>query len=264
MRNWLRRRTFSVCIPYPTDETCLSGVFCCPLRGIDVQVLHVGQLRALFHPQSRHDRDLLIAFAQHRHLTAVDPRRRGSGHVEVGDSRRVRAVGVGFELDGEDVLPPVVADALGVRGGAQDVFHLLRLLAQRGHVAAGDADFDRHRDGLARVELPHVDPRARDPLVQRLLQGAEQVVGVMLVVDLDDDLRVVELLQLGRDREPEARAAAPDEGGQGFQDLTRLTILTGVLLAVFLGHLAHHFLRTPRGFAGGRKRRVFRQPHVKV
>ena len=86
----------------------------------------------------------------------------------------------------------------------------------------------------------------------------------MLVVDLDNDLRVVELLQLGRDREPETRAAAPDEGGQGFQDFTRLAIFFSVLLAIFFGHLAHHFLSVPRGFVGRRKRRVFGQPHVEV
>src|SRR6185295_17669030 len=98
--------------------------------------------------------------------------------------------------------------------------------------AAGDANFDGHRDWLARIELPHIHACAGDPLVQRLLQRTDQVVGVMLVVDLDNDLRVVELLKLRRDREPESRAAAPDEGGQGFEDLTRLTILTSVLLAV--------------------------------
>src|SRR6185503_1793738 len=153
-------------------------------------------------------------------------------------------------FDCEVLLSPVVAHALSVWSGSQDVFHLLRFLAQRVHVTAGDADFDWHRNRLARLELPHIHPRAGDPLVQRSLYWANQVVGVMLVIDLDNHLRVVELLQLGRDREPEPRATTSDEGGQGFQDFMRLAIFFSVLLTVFFCYLAHHFLGVPRRFVG--------------
>jgi hypothetical protein len=51
--------------------------------------------------------------------------------------------------------------------------------------------------GLPGVELSHVDTRTRHPLVKRPLQRADQMVGVMLIVDLNNDLSVVKLLQLG-------------------------------------------------------------------
>jgi hypothetical protein len=43
-------------------EYCYSqeGHLLGTLRGIDIQVLEIGELGAFVHPQSRHDRDLLI------------------------------------------------------------------------------------------------------------------------------------------------------------------------------------------------------------
>ena len=54
---------------------------------------------------------------------------------------------------------------------------------------------------------------------------------VLFVLDLDHELRVVELLLLGRHREPKARAAAAVELGDRLEDLAGLAVL-GVRLAI--------------------------------
>src|SRR5438876_888445 len=82
-------------------------------------------------------------------------------------------------------------------------------------------------DRLAGLELPDVDARPRDGGRQLPLQHRQQVPRVVLVADLQDHLRVVELLQLRRDRGPEARPAAADEGGQRLQDVARLAVPAG-------------------------------------
>src|SRR5436190_11228734 len=129
-----------------------------------------------------------------------------------------------------------------------------RLPAQRGRIRARDANFDRHWDGLAGIELSRVDPRARHFVVQRSLDESDQIIGIMLVLYLDDDLRIVQLLKFARDGEPEPWPAATNKGGERFKDFARLPIFPGMRLAIFLRRLAHDFFSAPSGFIRGGER----------
>ena len=162
---------------------------------------------ALLHAQARDDRDLLVALAEVEtgspFTAAADEQR----DVEVRDAGEVGAVGVDLEPHGERRLAPVVAHAGRARAARG------RSPAARSRAGAGPPVSspemrigDRDADRLAGLELPHVDARAGHLAAQRRLQRADQLVGVVLVADLDDDLRVVELRLLGGDREPEPRA----------------------------------------------------------
>ena len=102
---------------------------------------------------------------------------------------------------------------VGLGHRAEDALELLGQRAQRRDVGPRDADRHRNADRLAGFELPHIDARAGNGGGERHLQPGRQCGRVVLVFDLDDELRVVQLGQLGVDRQPEARPAAADEGG---------------------------------------------------
>ena len=163
---------------------------------------------------------MLVAATQRGDAGAAEGCGGGLRDVLVGDAGDVGAVGVDFQRDFEAVLAPVVADARGRRDGAKNVGDLGRDRAERGDVfffveradvgEAGDAEFDGIVDGIG-LELADVDSGAGDVVGEGALEFADQFRRVVFVVDLDDDLRVVELLELRRDREPEARTAAAFE-----------------------------------------------------
>src|SRR5262245_25191927 len=230
-----------------------------PLRGIDVEVVDVGELRALLHSQPRDDGNLLVALAQIGYPLAADRGGRGGGDVVIGDAGEIRAVGVGPQPDGEAFVAPIVADARRERRFAENVFDPFGLGAQASSVVARNPDRHRQPYGFTRFELAHVNARPRDLRRQGFLQRLDQMPGVVFVIDLNDYLRVIELLQFGRDGGPEARAAAADERRQRSQHVGVF-----MLLAVFFDLSADHFFGAKGGLVRRGERRVFRQPHVYV
>ena len=104
-----------------------------------------------------------VALAQRAHRAPAHRDRGRERDIEVRDAGEVCAGRIDLQRYAEGLGAPVVADALGARELAQDLLHLLGLLAQRDRVLAEDTDRDRHADRLARLELTDVDSCARDP-----------------------------------------------------------------------------------------------------
>jgi hypothetical protein len=204
----------------------------------------------LLHAHTGDHRDLLVALAQRRDLVAVHRGERRAGHVDVRDPGHVGLVRVDPQPHGEALRAPVVADAARALLRAQQLPDLAGQLPQRGNVLAGDAHRDRDPHSASGLELAHVERRARHSRAQRLLQRADQVLRVVLVLHLDQDLRVVGLLLLRRHRVPEAGPAAAHEGRDG--------------LELVAGQLADDSLRLHGRAVGGGERRVLRQPDVHV
>src|SRR6201999_3723230 len=104
-----------------------------------------------------------------------------------------------FQGDFETVLAPIVADAGGSWDGAQDVRDLRRdgaelrdvfLFVEGADVGeAGNAEFDGVVDGVG-LELADIDSGADYVFGESALEFADQLGRVVLVVDLDDDLRI--------------------------------------------------------------------------
>ena len=242
-------------------------------RRVHVQALHVGEPRALLQPEPRHHRDLPVPLAERGHLVAADPGRGRPGDVLVRDPRQVGAVRVDVELHHEALLVPVVAEAGGHGDRPEDVGQPLAEPAEPGDLLPGPRrvgvrapadlhlDGDPHRVGL---ELAGVGAGAVDGRRHRRLQPVHQRRRVFLVGDLDDELRVVLLALLGRERVPEARPAASHEGGDRPEHLPRLAVTAGALLAVLRRDLAHPLHRARRDLVGPRERHVVRQPEVHI
>ena len=133
----------------------------------------------------------------------------------------VGAIGVGVAADGEALGAPVVAHARRQSARrAKIALHLARQAAQRRRCP-------RRTRGSTPGCRPACRSRAGARRCARRASGASSAfcsastrcVVSCLSFDLDDHLRVVQLLQLGRDREPEPRAAAADERRERLQDL---------------------------------------------
>ena len=119
------------------------------------------------------------------------------------------------QLHGEALLAPVVAHAHRPRDAEENAPSPASARfrkrprcrpAPRRDQCRTASDQDPHRLLTGCLQLPHVDPRARNARSQRTLQRPDQVRRIVLVVHLDDDLRVVQLLQLRR--QPRTRSAA--------------------------------------------------------
>ena len=155
------------------------------------------------------------------------------------------------DRDGEDdgAQPWYARERAGARGivEARTDQRFGRILDQQHQL---DVGLVRMADGQPAHPGAHVEVGADDQARCLFEDRADELLGEVLVRHLDDDLGVVDLLLLRFDGEPEPRAAATDEGGQGFQNFTGLAIFLSMLLAVFSDHLAHYFLGVPRGFVG--------------
>ncbi len=103
-----------------------------------------------------------------------------------------------------------------------------RARASSSMLSPGDSHLHGDADRLAVLQQAHVQAGARDAARQRRLELRREVRRLVLVFHLHDELRVVELLHLGRDREPEARPAAADERGQRRQHRRGQSSLSGV------------------------------------
>ena len=127
---------------------------------IDVEILDVGEARAILDAQPRHHRDALVAVTNRRHREAVDRRHRRQRHFEVRHAGDAGAVGIDGEPDLETVRAPVVAHAVGDRHRPQRRLELIGEVAERIDALAGDANRHGNADRLAGLELTHVDTRA--------------------------------------------------------------------------------------------------------
>ena len=90
---------------------------------------------------------------------------------------------------------------------------------------ARDADRDRDADAACRSRA--AARRCARPAISASsarCSGATSALVSCLSLTSIEELRVVRLLQLGRDREPEARTAAADEGRERLQELSRVRI----------------------------------------
>ena len=179
VRNWLRRRIFSVSIPYVT------------LR-------HLAERHALRTLQSSRRTGSGCRRA------ARAPRRAGARRSgSAGRPREASSTGMPFmpaaddsatsrfdtpaklarsastsQLDLEAVGAPVVAHAVGARDRPQDRLRVFSA-SRRSSAMSVTRQPDRHgnADRLARFELPHVDAGARDARGQRALQRLAPAAG---------------------------------------------------------------------------------------
>src|SRR5689334_11918845 len=101
---------------------------------VDVQAADVRELRALLLPQTRHDRNLVVAFAELGHRHARHGRRRRRRHVKVRESREICLVGVGLQAHGKALRTPVVAHPRRAWSRPENVRDLVGIAAQRGNV----------------------------------------------------------------------------------------------------------------------------------
>src|SRR5262245_9739533 len=90
------------------------------------------------------------------------------------------------------------------------------------------------------------------------------MIGVVFVFCLNDNLRVVQLLQFRRKRKPETRTAAANESRKRYQCLTRLAGLLGNLLFILFHYLSYRFFCLFSSFIRRGERRIFRQPHIYI
>ena len=126
---------------------------------------------------------------------------RGQRDVVVGDAGQVRPIRIDVEVDHEALHAPVVVDPLG------DGNRRVDLLQPTGRASATSPDVvareaDRRPECRRAGPSPAGGRRNGRPAVraERPLQLLDQMRRVVLVVDLDDDLCVVRLLRLGRQR----------------------------------------------------------------
>ena len=215
VRNWLRRWSFSVSVPYAMRETCRSGALLLPLARCDVEVLDVGEAGRAPRCAAARRRDLLVALAQRRQ------RQRRSSRPPTRARRRGSRRRRGWRAPGRPCSLTVKLSS------PQSSRTPRRRSASRGRSpwppppAGAARRCPRPRCARRPGCRPACRSRARARRRARRGSSAESAaaarrnrcVGVVLVAYLDEDLRVVELLQLRRDREPEARAAAADERG---------------------------------------------------
>src|SRR4029450_11859046 len=105
---------------------------------------------------------------------------------------------------------------------------------------------DRVRDGV-RLQLMHLDPSPGHRCRQRALEQTGELRGVLFVRHLDGELGVVQLLELGRQREPKSWASAADKAADRAQNLAWLAGPMRVLSTVFFRHLVDNLLGTEYG-----------------
>src|ERR1044072_1598627 len=102
-----------------------------PFSGIDVEILEIAELRALFHAQFCDYRNLLIAFAQGRDLTAGHRRLRRHRDIVVGQPGIVGAFGISLEMNCKTLLAPIVPNTLSDRRFLQDIVDTIRITSER-------------------------------------------------------------------------------------------------------------------------------------
>ena len=211
-----------------------EGDFLGTLRGIDVQVLEISELGAFVHPQARHDRDLLVSSRKVATCRPLMPADRGHGHVQIRHAGKIGPIGIDVELHQKALVAPVVPTRV-MAGIARKISLTCSASRRRVRISSSGrrsrsdrpnrrASKDFHRIGL---ELAHVQERLRHRCGERLLQVIDEQWHVLLVRNLDDELRVVQLLQLGRHREPEARPTAAHKRGERFEDWRGLPCVSG-------------------------------------
>ena len=215
----------------------------------DVEVVQARERAALPFAEPRQDGDLLVAVAQTAEPDAGQ-RIGGSGNFPVRYSGEARAVRFDLQGDPGRLAAPVVADSVGDGDVAEDGLRSTREIPERLDVVAGDAYLERVVDRLSGLQLANVDQRARHLRRERALERSDEVGGVVIVRHLDDELRVVDLVLLRREREPESGRAAADEGGHRAEHLAMR------LLSVLRGHLAHDTVGDARGLVGRFQRGV--------
>src|SRR5262245_55243581 len=87
---------------------------------------------------------------------------------------------------------------------------------------------------------------------------------IVLVLHLNNDLRVVQLLQLRRKREPESWSTTADERGQRLQHLARFPVAIRMMMTILIDDLANDLFRLNRSLTCCRQWRISRQPNVDI
>ena len=266
VRNWLRRSSFSVRHLVPDRGDRLQRhASACPAtsRHRDCR-----RRRAAPAPPSAAARRPGSASSPSRSTPTVRPPRRDSrrrGHVQVGQAGEVRLVGVRVQPDGEPVRPPVVADAGGGRDGREDRRGPGRRRPATSRCPRPTRESTR---GCRLAGRPRAGARRCAPpgsVVDQLgLQRVDEVIGVVLVEDLHQHLRVVGLRLLRRRREPEARPAAADERRHRLEHRPWSGAVLGMRLRVVAGDAPDRLLDLVDDLRGRRDRRVLGQPDVDV
>src|SRR5262249_32007000 len=158
----------------------------------------------------------------------------------------------------------IITDALGFWYAAKDAFHLFGIRSQSRDIVAGNPYGNRETADAPQLELAYIDARARNRFGQLVLQDRNKVACIVFVIYLNDDLRIVELLEFRRNREPESWPAATDKCGQRLQNALLSAFFAMVFFAVFLDRMAYDCLDLRRSFDGCGQRSVLRHPHIDV
>ena len=180
-------------------------------------------------------------------------------YILVRDARHVGAIRVHRQRHLKSIRPPVVAYSRCSRDRVQDGRDFSGDRAQRANILCfvervdvgqpRDPQFNGVVDGIG-LQLAHIDARARHALRNCGLKRSDQFRRVFFVVQFDDYLRVIQLLQLRRDRKPETRPASALKGRQRFQHRPRLPIFVRMLLPVFFRRGPHRVFHLGDRFVG--------------
>src|SRR5207245_1849155 len=130
------------------------------------------------------------------------------------------------------LVVPVVSDTHDGWNSAQNVLDLPSQTAQGADIilltevkiSPSKQTHLQRRFDRVRLELAHVQARPWLLFGERVLPELHEDRCVLLVKHFHNELRVVELLLLGRHRRPEPRPTAPHKRGEGFEDRPRLPL----------------------------------------
>ena len=175
------------------------------LGSVDVEILNIREAGALVHAHSGDNWNLLLTFLKSGDGGSADSGNRRVGDIHICNARQIRAIRIHGKRDLRILISPFVARPLCKRRRAQDVFDLAGNLAQLPDVVAllrgvdiggaGDANFDRIIDRIGQ-QLPRIQPRPGNGSGEDRLQFADELRGDLFVCNLDQHLRVVQLLEL--------------------------------------------------------------------
>src|SRR5262249_39311382 len=134
----------------PNGRNLLERYFLRALRGVNIKILHVGELGTLGGTKAYDDRDLLIGLAQRGDLHSAESRGGGIGHVGVRYAGEIGAIRINFKPDRRGFFAPVIVNSSGGRHGPQNALYLRGKIAERAQILrllrAGDIGLVRKQD----------------------------------------------------------------------------------------------------------------------
>ena len=243
------------------------------LGRIDVEILNIRKTGAFVHAHSGDDRNLFLAFLKGGDRGSADSCHRRVGDVHIRNACQIRAVRIHGERYLRTLIPPFIARAFGQRRRAQNVFNLAGNSSKLPDVAAlqrgvdisgaGDANLNRIIDRIGQ-QLPCVQPCSRNGRGENGLQLANKLGSDLFIGNLNQHLRIIQLLKLRRRGKPEPRTSPADKGRDITESRSGLSVILLMLLGKLRGLLPNNLLDFACCIVGCTQVGVIRQPDIDV